>query len=270
MTGWGQCCTMCTLPNCLARPLCPVRPCRRCWHVHTTSYITLLLRLLLLGEVGECGGSSGIDWLVHICVCVWDSSCLFIWLLLRWSLLRLSIFNGPSLLSNGLFIFQMRGALCTSKPLFLYVFIYLFSVLPIDTKPILFPISIKKHDRLWYFKLEQAGLHTNFLQETSAGCVFSSISSSVCVCICFSSFLITVFLIFPLSSFASLSHCGHWMQPNTTRPLSPCWLSFIIWPHRSINLYLFADLSLSQFIPFSLPPPGPPFPLWGLLFRLFH
>lgn len=80
--------------------------------------------------------------------------------------------GSSSLLSDGPFIFQMREALGSSKPLFLYVFIHLFSVLPID------PVSIKMHDWL-YFKLQQADLRTNFLQETSAGSVISSISSSM-------------------------------------------------------------------------------------------
>lgn len=80
--------------------------------------------------------------------------------------------GSSSLLSGGPFIFQMREALGSSKPLFPYAFIHFFSVLPID------PVSIKMHDWL-YFKLQQADSRTNFLQETSAGSVISSISSSV-------------------------------------------------------------------------------------------
>lgn len=86
MAGGGQCCDMWTPPNCLGelprassrevRPLCTARSRRRCWHVNTTSYITVILgaaaALGVGGWGGELGWSSGIDWLVSTS-CGWGT-----------------------------------------------------------------------------------------------------------------------------------------------------------------------------------------------------
>lgn len=154
--------------------------------------------------------------------------------------------GSSSLLSDGPFIFQMREALGSSKPLIPYVFIHLFSVLPID------PVSIKMHDRL-YFKLQQADLHTNFLQETFAGCVISSISSSVCLHLhLLLPHLPTAFFCITLSPWR-YDAAGH----DTKLP--PSWLSFIM---SILFVLIFLSISicswhsflpLFQFIPLSLP-----------------
>lgn len=161
--------------------------------------------------------------------------------------------GSSSLLSDGPFIFQMREALDSSKPLFPYVFINLFRVLPID------PVSIKMHDRL-YFKLQQADSRTNFLQESSAGSVISSLSSSVCLHLLL---LLphhhlphppAVFFCIALSSQTT----GAARQHPKLSPPTPLTLLAIfhnvhsLWPHHSINLHL--QLALS-FLPLSVYPP---------------
>lgn len=107
------------------------------------------------------------------------------------------------------------------------------------------------HDRL-YFKLQQADSRTNFLQETFAGCVISSISSSMCLHLLL--LLLHLLLHHPLTTEIWCSWT--WCQ---TAPFSPSWLSFIMsilfdLIFLSISICNWHSLlPLFQSIPLSLP-----------------
>lgn len=99
-------------------------------------------------------------------------------------------------------------------------------------------------------------------------------SPPACACTCFSSFLITVFLILPLSSFASLPHHREPVQPDMIPNCSPSpfWPSFImsiLFDPITLSISICSWLSPSshfQFFPFSLPLPCSSLPSLGSSF----